>query len=222
MADTYEQNLGQKSSLTTSDYIRVVGSDNVSYKQPVTSVLALNGTFYDGSWKANADLNYFKTNGVYWISTGATNAPAGNWYPLLVMSKNDTIRQIAIVGNDTIHSRAYQSSAWSSWIRLPSRTEIDALNSNKISGSLAQLASPISASGQYTLDEPYNNYKLLYILMFKGSTIYSSVFHTDLLGAGYIASISQGGYSIGITFTNSTTVSVTMSGAPSIRIYGIK
>ncbi len=38
MADTYEKDLGQKSSLTTSDFIRVVGSDNVSYKQSVASV----------------------------------------------------------------------------------------------------------------------------------------------------------------------------------------
>lgn len=38
MADTYEKDLGAKSSLTTSDYIRVVGSDNVSYKQSLTSV----------------------------------------------------------------------------------------------------------------------------------------------------------------------------------------
>lgn len=38
MADTYEKDLAQKSSLTTSDYIRVVGSDNVSYKQLVSNV----------------------------------------------------------------------------------------------------------------------------------------------------------------------------------------
>ena len=38
MADTYEKDLGQKSSLTTSDFIRVVGSDNVSYKQSVANV----------------------------------------------------------------------------------------------------------------------------------------------------------------------------------------
>lgn len=37
MADVYEQNLGAKSSLTASDYIRVVGSDNVSYKNTVDS-----------------------------------------------------------------------------------------------------------------------------------------------------------------------------------------
>lgn len=43
MADTYEKNLAQKSSLTTSDYIRVVGTDNVSYKQPVSSVMQTMG-----------------------------------------------------------------------------------------------------------------------------------------------------------------------------------
>ena len=38
MADVYEKDLAQKTSLTTSDYIRVVGSDNVSYKQLVSDV----------------------------------------------------------------------------------------------------------------------------------------------------------------------------------------
>lgn len=36
MADTYEKDLGAKSAITSSDYIRVVGSDNVSYKQPMS------------------------------------------------------------------------------------------------------------------------------------------------------------------------------------------
>ncbi len=36
MADTYEKDLGAKSSITGSDYIRVVGSDDVSYKQPMS------------------------------------------------------------------------------------------------------------------------------------------------------------------------------------------
>ena len=41
MANTYEKNLSAKTTLTTSDYIRVVGSDNVSYKQGVSSVISL-------------------------------------------------------------------------------------------------------------------------------------------------------------------------------------
>lgn len=39
MADTYEKDLAQKSSLTSSDYIRVVGTDNVSYKNPASSLI---------------------------------------------------------------------------------------------------------------------------------------------------------------------------------------
>lgn len=38
MVDTYEKNLAQKSSLTVNDFIRVVGTDNVSYKQLVSNV----------------------------------------------------------------------------------------------------------------------------------------------------------------------------------------
>ena len=49
MADTYEKNLAQKPSLTTGDYIRVVGSDNVSYKQLVSDVAKKIIETYTGS-----------------------------------------------------------------------------------------------------------------------------------------------------------------------------
>ena len=49
MADTYEKDLAQKSSLTTGDYIRVVGSDNVSYKQLVSDVAQKVIETYTGS-----------------------------------------------------------------------------------------------------------------------------------------------------------------------------
>lgn len=49
MADVYEKDLAAKSSLTTSDYIRVVGSDNVSYKQLVSAVAKINIENYTGS-----------------------------------------------------------------------------------------------------------------------------------------------------------------------------
>ncbi len=49
MADTYEKDLAQKSSLTTGDYIRVVGSDNVSYKQLVSDVAQKIIETYAGS-----------------------------------------------------------------------------------------------------------------------------------------------------------------------------
>ena len=49
MADTYEQNLSQKGTLTVSDYIRVVGSDNASYKQLVSDVAKKIIENYTGS-----------------------------------------------------------------------------------------------------------------------------------------------------------------------------
>ena len=54
MADVYEQNLSAKSSLTTSDYIRVVGSDNVSYKQLVSDVAKKIIETYAGSTLAGS------------------------------------------------------------------------------------------------------------------------------------------------------------------------
>ena len=49
MADVFEQNLPSKANLTTSDYIRVVGSDNVSYKQLVSDVASKIVEDYAGS-----------------------------------------------------------------------------------------------------------------------------------------------------------------------------
>lgn len=54
MADTYEKDLGQKSSLTVNDYIRVVGSDNASYKQLVSDVAKKIIENYTGSSLAGA------------------------------------------------------------------------------------------------------------------------------------------------------------------------
>lgn len=49
MADVYEQNLPNKANLTTNDYIRVVGSDNNSYKQLVSDVAKKIIENYTGS-----------------------------------------------------------------------------------------------------------------------------------------------------------------------------
>lgn len=54
MADVYEKNLDSKTSLTTSDFIRVVGSDNVSYKQLVSDVADKIITTYAGATLAGS------------------------------------------------------------------------------------------------------------------------------------------------------------------------
>ena len=54
MADAYEQNLAQKTDLTISDYIRVVGTDNNSYKQPMADVAQKIVEDYAGSTLAGS------------------------------------------------------------------------------------------------------------------------------------------------------------------------
>lgn len=54
MADAYEQNLAQKADLTISDYIRVVGTDNNSYKQPMADVAQKIVEDYAGSTLAGS------------------------------------------------------------------------------------------------------------------------------------------------------------------------
>lgn len=49
MADVYEQNLPSKANLTVNDYMRVVGSDNNSYKQLVSDVAKKIIENYTGS-----------------------------------------------------------------------------------------------------------------------------------------------------------------------------
>lgn len=111
MADTYEKDLAQKTSLTTSDYIRVVGSDNVSYKQLVSDVAKKIIENYTGSSLAGSSqsvksaldslnsksLTYLRTltssddcdaltQGVYIYTTSAPqNAPSGTVYGTLIV-----------------------------------------------------------------------------------------------------------------------------------------
>ena len=75
---SFESGLGAKSSLTTSDYIRVVGSDNEPYKQSMSSMKtamgidALNSKisqFYTSSiamgGSNNVDINFSEANGLF-------------------------------------------------------------------------------------------------------------------------------------------------------------
>ena len=111
MADTYEKDLAQKSSLTVNDFIRVVGTDNVSYKQLVSDVAkkvienytgsslagssqsvksaldALNSKSiaYRGVLSSSDDCNTL-TQGVYTFNTSLPqNAPSGAQYGTLIV-----------------------------------------------------------------------------------------------------------------------------------------
>lgn len=70
---SFESGLGAKSSLTTSDYIRVVGSDNNQYKQSLSSVKTAMGVDALNSTR----LRIGKTTGTGIISVNLRDTPGG-------------------------------------------------------------------------------------------------------------------------------------------------
>lgn len=80
MADTYEKDLAQKSSLTTSDYIRVVGTDNVSYKQRLVDVkTAMGFQYYSIAGQASITLDYASATRTLVTFIGGTQATRGQY-----------------------------------------------------------------------------------------------------------------------------------------------
>lgn len=80
MADTYEKNLAQKSSLTTSDYIRVVGSDNVSYKNRISDVkTAMGFQYYSIAGQASITLDYAPATRTLVTLIGGVQATRGQY-----------------------------------------------------------------------------------------------------------------------------------------------
>ena len=152
MADVYEQNLGQKSNLTTHDFIRVVGSDNVSYKQLVSTVMttmgidALNNNM-GASLSSGTDLNtlVLPTNDkkikVYRGEnlSQMTNKPSGvtGAWPfclmLLPIGGAYTKQILHIYGTDTtpdyvyVRTQTYLAGGvvWTDWQQSPTRAEMD-------------------------------------------------------------------------------------------------
>ena len=134
MADVYEQNLASKSTLTTSDYIRVVGSDNVSYKQLVSDVAKKIIETYAGSTLAGsaqsvqsainalnsksfssiANINSFDSINEG-ISLGyiVVSGIAEGWYFCIKQSVTATSKELRLIGHSKIYSVQYRNDAWS-------------------------------------------------------------------------------------------------------------
>lgn len=95
MADTYEKDLAQKSSLTTSDYIRVVGSDNVSYKQLVSNVKTAMGLqYYSLAGQASITLNYAEATRTLVTFIGGVQSTRGQY---IVAGYSSTLEWKAIL-----------------------------------------------------------------------------------------------------------------------------
>ena len=147
MADTYEQNLSQKGTLTVSDYIRVVGSDNASYKQLVSDVAKKIIENYTGSSLAGssqsvksaldalnskqqierlsgADANTLTETGMYYVYNG-TNVPSGYCIVLVFHPVNvGSFAQVGLAMNSgssvPIYTRKYDSSTqtYTNWAQI--------------------------------------------------------------------------------------------------------
>ena len=160
MADTYEKDLAQKASLTTSDFIRVVGSDNVSYKQGVANVLSslklpftwvANGGDFD-TFTPNATLGYALYRGDQISSMSNKPSAETNTFPwaLEVMNVSGYVKQILHVYTSTGAINTYEriqfysngSRPFGAWEKHPTRAEIDALKLQRVQ---------ISVTGNSTL-----------------------------------------------------------------------
>lgn len=140
MADVYEQNLAQKSSLTTSDYIRVVGSDNVSYKQVVSDVADKVLGAYPTT-TAIADITTWAEGrngiGIATTNNNTANLPTGvsNKYGVAWCNNSNHGSNIwcnlfwsATSSTDIYITQKTNSGTWTPWAKMPTRAEVDALN----------------------------------------------------------------------------------------------
>lgn len=148
MADTYEQNLGAKSSLTPSDYIRVVGSDNVSYKQGVPSVLAGMGLslYYsdtNSTSDGSTDSDRYKMSFQRVLTTFSNSSPTVNrTYPIMIVTSGSSSGTFGGVVDVTATAMRFfvsynnfnytgqfarSSNTINAFERMPTRAEVDAL-----------------------------------------------------------------------------------------------
>lgn len=133
-----EKNLPSKTTLTTSYFIRVVGSDNASYKQDMASLLSLisdrllelpPSNDFDAVPKTSGHLSFFRwgsdtLNSPFKANAGASDTGAvasfysgANYGVQFGISSNREEEYIRKLGGGT----------WGSWVKLPTRAEVDAL-----------------------------------------------------------------------------------------------
>ena len=135
MADTYEKDLGQKSSLTASDFIRVVGSDNVSYKQRFDAVMNDVPYTTNGKLKYISDIDDFNHITNEWVLTrSTTNAPVASTYFYVFTfaeARNSsgyvtTGKQIAfsyMTTSEDTYIRHGRNGTWGAWQKVPTGWE---------------------------------------------------------------------------------------------------
>lgn len=137
MADTYEQNLSQKGTLTVSDYIRVVGSDNASYKQLVSDVadkvLTLGKSASTVGTISDLDAITPFTTGyaTFTASVSPTGAQGAYWYSLIGWGTGARTEITCIDVSGTVYTRVKDYSGWKAWVKQPTRAEVATLSTTR-------------------------------------------------------------------------------------------
>ena len=157
MADTYEKDLAQKSSLTVNDFIRVVGTDNVSYKQLVSDVAKKIIENYTGSSLAGssqsvkAALDSLNSN-----TQSSLSSTSGTFDSWSSVKKNGNICSLSF--RMTMTSAI---SAWSAIFTLPSgyrpSTDINLYLPVFLNGAISYMQVQILSNGNVRLATGINN-----------------------------------------------------------------
>ena len=179
MADVWEKDLAQKSPLTTSDFIRVVGSDNVSYKQLVSGVMTAMGL--DAIKTPASDVSNIDTatsTGFYRYGSGASGTkPNSSGGVLIVVAFNASYSQQVAIPYDTnnssgVYKRAVYSGTPTAWQLQPTRAEVDDLNNKTLvtnASGAKNINLPVSYRGIMTIVDTTPSAVGMYIIYTTGS-----------------------------------------------------
>ncbi len=151
MADTYEKDLAQKSSLTVSDFIRMVGSDNVSYKQPIRSVAELLTTALPYStvtelltWAdtINGYSTVYTTNSTTDLPTEQAQKYGVAWTHNYYTTSGSKWRNVFWLptGRNEIWFNCKSGTSWLGWQKMPTRAETPTMYALTSSESLDDVA----------------------------------------------------------------------------------
>lgn len=172
---------------------------------------------YVHTWQTTSDMPSGLTDTAY-VFQFVTDA-VNRIYDYVILTRiNDGEQWLGKVSDADLSTRTL------SWIKFPSRAEMDALNSGlNNNGAWYELLGGKSQNGDYTLNDSYARYKSVVVMLFGlGSTIASCIYPTTMLiTAGYHPVVEVGSNKVDIVFTSSTNVKVSdLNG--SVRIYGIR
>ena len=172
-----EKDLTTVQSLATADFFRAVTSAGASVK--ATAQAVSDRVIALASKTGSGDANDLTTAGMYWCNgASVSNLPSTSYYyRVRVEVYSGAVNQYANRNNSNeIYFRTLANNTWSSWALMPTRAEVDALNSNIGECSIKKFSN--SGSGG-TAEVPLSSTGIIFVLSVIRST------NTDVSQEGY-------------------------------------